>query len=89
MSNAFEFSTFIKPLLKNLSHTEKRVINGLTKGLPVASIAHEVGKSVRYTDKVIRNLRYKLGGENDQGQPGISTRLLIYYIGLMKLGDEI
>lgn len=89
ISNAFEFSTFVQPLLASLSETEKKVVKTLPKGLSVTCIAKEVGKSIRYTDNIIRNLRIKMGGLNEQHQPRISTKLLIYYIGLMKLADEL
>ncbi|CAA6810270.1 MAG: Unknown protein [uncultured Thiotrichaceae bacterium] len=89
MSNTFEFSTFVQPLLGPFNQTEKAVLRNLPKGLPVASIANDIGKSVRYTDNVIRNLRIKFGGVDDEDRPNISTARLIYHIGLMSLDDEL
>jgi len=89
MSNAFEYTKFVQPLLGTFNHTEKAVLRNLPKGLPVACIANDIGKSVRYTDNVIRNLRIKFGGLSDEDRPNISTARLIYHIGLLSLGDEI
>lgn len=87
MANSFEFSPFIQPLIDNLNETEKKIVNCLPKGLPVNHIAADVGRSTGYTEKVIRNLRIKMGGETPEHKPRISTRLLTYYIGLMNLSE--
>ncbi|PWQ94096.1 autoinducer binding domain-containing protein [Leucothrix arctica] len=90
MSQYHLFSDFLKPTLPNkLNTTEQAILKHLCNGYRPAQIAPMVNKSERHTENVIRNIRIKFAGLNEEGKPRISTSSLIYHCGLLHYTDSV
>lgn len=89
MCGSYNFNTFISPLLPVLSKTERIVLKCVLEGLIVSQISEVACKSHKYTENVIRSIRIKMGGLDENDKPKISKDLLIHYCGLMGIYDEL
>jgi len=89
MCGTYNFRTFISPLLPNLSKTEQVVLKYLLEGLTLPDIAKAACKSYKYTENVLRSIRIKMAGLDENGKPKISKDLLIHYCGLMGIYDQL
>jgi DNA-binding CsgD family transcriptional regulator len=67
---------FLAPLLTNLSATERRILQGLCKGMSLKVVACEINITHKYAGNVVESLRSKLGN--------ISRDRLLYIAGLME-----
>ena len=76
-----KISTFYKIILTN---TERKTLDCLAEGMSVPDIAKKLYRSKRHIEIVIRVIRVKISGEDDNGKPNISKDELMYYYGLMK-----
>ena len=77
-------TTFLK-----LTKTEKSVLKYLLDGFSVPVIATKVFRCKKYVEKLVSNIRIKIGGENADGKPRISKDELIHFCGLMRIYDEL
>ena len=89
LSKTFLTRPFIEPLISTLSATEKSLIRGLVEGKSIRDIALEIGRDVKYMDKVMRHSREKFSGVGIDGSAKINRNQLIYYIGLLNLLDSL
>ncbi len=89
IANAYEYSTFIKPILSSLSKTEKQALKCLLDGLSVPQIAQAIFRSRGHTENLVRSIRTKIGGEDIEGKPRITKDQLIHYCGLMQIYNEL
>ena len=89
IANAYEYSTFIKPVFSSLSKTERLTLKYLLDGLSVPQIAKAVFRSRGHTENLVRSIRIKIGGEEIDGKPRITKDQLIHYCGLMQIYNEL
>ncbi|MCK5902167.1 MAG: autoinducer binding domain-containing protein [Cocleimonas sp.] len=89
ITNAYEYSAFIKPIFSALNNTEQQVLKHLLEGLHVREIAMIVFKHHKYIERVVREIRIKIGGHLINGKPRIKKDQLIHYCGQMHIYDEL
>lgn len=75
------FRQYNETMLAHLSVTERRLLRLLISGKPMKCICDELGISTRYGEKLSTQLRRKFGG--------ISRNRLLYYAGLLNIGDTL
>lgn len=89
MHKGYNFDTFIRPILESFSRLEKDAIRHIPTSSTIKELADKIGSTSRYTDKVLRNIRLKIGGEDVVGRPKINVNTLRYYIMLMDLHQKL
>lgn len=89
MCGTYNYKIFISPLLPSLSKTEKVVLKYVLEGLTILEISKAACKSYKYTENVLRSIRIKMAGLDENGKPKISKDLLIHYCGLLGIYDEL
>ena len=90
ITKSYEVSAFIKPaIFSTLSKTEKQVLKVLLEGFPVPVIAQKVFRSKKYTEKLVSDIRLKIGGKLPNGKPRMSKDSLIHFCGLMRIYEEL
>ncbi len=80
---------FIKPVLNDLSHTEKSFLKRLAQGKTPVQISTELNKSEKYLEQVMLRIRRKLSGVTEDASPLLNRNQLLYYAGLLGLIDQI
>ena len=86
ITRSYEANAFIIPsLFSELNITERQVLKCLLEGLAVHMIAKKVYKSKKYLERVIRNIRIKVGGKLPNGKPRISKDALICFCSQMQI----
>lgn len=85
MSSSWRQTQFVIPALGVLNPLERKILHGLATGLKAKQIADKSGKSQKYIEKVLRQLKFKLAGTSENGRPEIETTELIYHLGLTNL----
>lgn len=87
MLEPWKSKVFVEPLLGSFNSNERSVMKSLIVGKSAKIIASDMGIGIKYVEKITRQLRFKFSGENDLGNPNISTAELVYQAGLLSLMD--
>ncbi len=86
VSRNYEVAKFIIPtMFFRLNKIQRQVLKCLLECLPVPQIAKRVYRSKLYIEKLVRNIRLKVGEEDENGNPRITTKELIHFCGLMQV----
>lgn len=90
ITRSYEANAFIIPsLFADLNTTERQVLKCLLEGLAVPMIAKKVYKSKKYLERVISNIRTKVGGTLPNGKPRISKDALICFCSEMQIYNAL